>query len=76
MEKDEDTVDYIREVRMILADSIDMLLNLQNDLHDENDEEITQINSPVELVDMSYDLAYSHRIDVAQSEFMKREDKS
>ena len=45
-------------------------------IFDENDEEITPINSPLELVDMSYDLAYSHRIDVAQSEFMKREDKS
>ena len=73
MSDNADVVDYIREVRMILADSIDTLLNLQHDICEDKDEEITPITSAVELVDMSYDVSYSEQIKQAQSEFMKRE---
>ncbi len=68
-----DVVDYIKEVRMILADSIDTLLNLQHDLTEEKDDEITPITSVVDLVDMSYDISYDNKIKEAQSEFMKRD---
>lgn len=73
MSDNADVVDYIREVRMILADSIDTLLNLQHDIYEDKDEEITPVTSVVELVDMSYDVSYSEQIRGAQSEFMKRE---
>ncbi len=68
-----DLVDYIREVRMILADSIDVLLNLEHDSFDDKCEEIVPINSAVELVDMSYDVAESQKIKSAESELMKRQ---
>ena len=73
MSDNADVVDYIREVRMILADSIDTLLNLQYDLSQDEDEQITPITNVVELVDMSYDVSYSQQIKGAQEEFMKRE---
>ena len=73
MSDNADVVDYIKEVRMILADSIDTLLNLQHDLTEERDEEITPITSVVDLVDMSYDVSYDNKIKDAQSEFMKRD---
>lgn len=73
MSDNADVVDYIKEARMILADSIDTLLNLQHDLTEERDEEITPITSVVDLVDMSYDISYDNKIKDAQSEFMKRD---
>ena len=73
MSKNEDVVDYIKEVRMILADSIDTLLDLQNDITCNLDEKITPINSKAELVDTAYDMAYDQKIKSAQDEFMKRE---
>ncbi|MGQ0606633.1 MAG: hypothetical protein ACT4OD_06790 [Candidatus Nitrosotenuis sp.] len=73
MSENTDMVDYIREVRLILADSIDTLLNLQHDLYEDKDEEITPVNNVVELVDMSYDISYSQKINDAQTDFMKRE---
>ena len=73
MSQNEDIVDYIKEVRMILADSIDTLLNLQDDIAADADEQIIPISSKAELVDMSYDVAYDQKIKGAQDEFMKRE---
>ena len=73
MSKNEDVVDYIKEVRMILADSIDTLLDLQNDITCNLDEKIIPINSKAELVDTAYDMAYDQKIKSAQDEFMKRE---
>lgn len=72
MSDNSDVVDYIREVRMILADSIDTLLNLQHDMT-EVDEEITPVESVVELVDMGYDVALSEKLKKAETEFLKRE---
>lgn len=73
MSDNADVVDYIREVRLILADSIDTLLNLQHDIYEDRDEEITPVTNVVELVDMSYDVSYANQIKGAQEEFMKRE---
>ncbi|MFM7861150.1 MAG: hypothetical protein ACKO7Y_00110 [Candidatus Nitrosotenuis sp.] len=77
MSASEDIVDYIKEVRMVLADSIDTLLNLQNDLQNEitieKDDEITPISSKAQLVDISYDIAYAQKIKNAQDEFSKRD---
>ncbi|HIH68487.1 MAG TPA: hypothetical protein HA290_03325 [Candidatus Nitrosotenuis sp.] len=73
MSKNEDVVDYIKEVRMILADSIDTLLDLQNDITCNLDEKIIPINSKAELVDTAYDMAYDQKIKSAQDDFMKRE---
>jgi len=67
-----DVVDYIKEVRMILADSIDTLLNLQHDVSDVDDE-IVPVNSAAELVDMGYDVSHSERLKRAESDFLKRE---
>jgi len=68
-----DLVDYIREVRMIFADSIDTLLNLESDALDEKQEEIVLITSAAELVDMSYDVAESQKMKSAEAELMKRQ---
>jgi len=77
MSANEDIVDYIKEVRMVLADSIDVLLNLQHDLQNEitieKDDEITPISSKAELVDMTYDIAYDQKIKSAQEEFTRRD---
>ena len=73
MSKNEDVVDYIKEVRMILADSIDTLLDLQNDITCNLDEKLIPINSKAELVDTAYDMAYDQKIKSAQDDFMKRE---
>lgn len=73
MNDDSDLVDYIRDVRLILADSIDALLNLEYDTDDEEDETISPIHSVVELVDMSYDVAQAEKIKQAQSRFLERE---
>jgi hypothetical protein len=73
MSGNEDVVDYIKEVRMILADSIDILLNLQNDLTLDQDETITPITSKAELIDITYDMAYDQKIKSAQDEYMKRD---
>lgn len=72
MSDNSDVVDYIREVRMILADSIDTLLNLQHDMNDV-DEEITPVENVVELVDMGYDVALSEKLKKAETDFLKRE---
>jgi hypothetical protein len=68
-----DLVDYIKEVRMILADSIDTLLNLEYDTIYEKDEELVPVNNIVELVDMSFDVAHSEKLRHAESEFLKRQ---
>lgn len=68
-----DLVDCIREVRMILADSIDTLLNLESDALDEKPDEIVPITSAVELVDMGYDVAESQKIKSAESELVRRQ---
>lgn len=73
MNDNSDLVDYIKEVRMILDDSIDTLLNLECDALCENDEDLVPINSAVELVDMSYSVADSEKIKSAESEFLKRQ---
>lgn len=69
----EDIVDYIKEVRMILADSIDALLNLQADITLEQDEAIIPITSKAELVDITYDIAYEQKIKSAQDQYIKRD---
>jgi hypothetical protein len=73
MNDDEDLVDYIKEVRMILADSMDTLFNLEYDAINEKDEEVVPIISVTELIDMSYDVADSQRIKNAETELMKRQ---
>ena len=68
-----DLVDYIRDVRIILADSIDTLLNLQYDALDDKREEIIPINSVAEIIDMGYDVAESQKLRSAEDELMKRQ---
>ncbi|MFN3654626.1 MAG: hypothetical protein ACK4TO_04775 [Candidatus Nitrosotenuis sp.] len=72
MNENHDIVDYIRELRMVLADSIDVLLNLQFE-EDNEEDELVPITSTVDLVDMSYDVAYSNKLKTAESEFLKRQ---
>ncbi|MFY9300996.1 MAG: hypothetical protein WAO91_07395 [Candidatus Nitrosotenuis sp.] len=69
----EDLVDCIKEVRMILADSMDTLLNLEYEAINEKDEEVVPIRSVTDLIDMSYDVADSQRIKTAEAELMKRQ---
>lgn len=73
MEENADVVDYIREARTILADSMDVLLNLQHDLRRDEDEGIVPVNDVVELIDMGYDVAHFENLKKAETEFMKRE---
>jgi hypothetical protein len=73
MNDDADLVDYIKEVRMILADSMDTLFNLEYDAINEKDDEVVPISSVTELIDMSYDVADSQRIKNAETELMKRQ---
>jgi hypothetical protein len=73
MSENEDLVDYIKEVRMILADSIDTLLNLQHESEYEKDDEVVPINNVVELVDMAFDVVNSQKIKTAESELLKRQ---
>ncbi|MBM3905068.1 MAG: hypothetical protein FJ354_00075 [Thaumarchaeota archaeon] len=77
MSGNEDIVDYIKEVRMVLADSIDTLLTLQHDLQNEitveKDDEITSISSKAQLLDITYDIAYDQKIKNAQDELSKRD---
>ena len=73
MSTNEDVVDYIKEVRMILADSIDTLLNLQDDTTLDQDETLVPITSKAELVDITYDIAYDQKIKSAQDDYMKRD---
>ena len=68
-----DLVDYVKEVRMILADSIDTLLNLECEALNEKDEKVVPVSSVIELVDMSYDVAESQKLKNAESELMKRQ---
>lgn len=72
MNENSDLVDYIKEARMILADSIDTLLNLEYDSY-EKDDEIVPINNAVELVDMAFDVLHSQKIKAAESELLKRQ---
>ncbi|MEW6043568.1 MAG: hypothetical protein AB1608_04850 [Thermoproteota archaeon] len=73
MSESSDIVDYIKELRMVLADSIDLLLNLQFEGIYDQDDEIIPVNSSAELVDMSYDVAHSIKLKIAESEFLKRQ---
>ena len=73
MSGNEDIVDYIKEVRMILADSIDTLLNLQDDTTLDQDETLVPITSKAELVDITYDIAYDQKIKSAQDDYMRRD---
>ncbi|HXG73533.1 MAG TPA: hypothetical protein VNK44_01755 [Candidatus Nitrosotenuis sp.] len=71
MSESTDIVDYIRELRMVLADSIDVLLNLQSE--EDEEEDLVPITCAADLIDMSYDLARSSRLKAAESEFLKRQ---
>jgi len=73
MNDNSDLVDYIKETRIILADSLDVLLNLEFEALCEKDEEIIPINNVVELVDMSFDVAHSEKLKQAESELLKRQ---
>jgi hypothetical protein len=68
-----DVVDYIRELRMILADSINMLLNLQFEGIYEKDDELVPVSSSMELVDIVYDVAHLARLKAAESDLLKRQ---
>jgi hypothetical protein len=73
MSDNSDLVDYIKETRIILADSLDVLLNLEYEALYEKDEELIPISNIVELVDMSFDVARSEKLKQAESEFLKRQ---
>ena len=73
MNDSSDLVDYIKEVRLILADSIDTLLNLECETLYEKDDNLTPINNVVELVDMSYDVAETEKVKIAESGLLKRQ---
>ncbi len=73
MSDNSDLVDYIKETRMILADSLDVLLNLEHEALYEKDEELVPINNVVELVDMSLDVSHSEKLKQAESELLKRQ---
>lgn len=66
-------VDYIKEVRLIIADSIDELLNLEYEALYEKDDDLIPINNLVEIVDMSYDLGRTEKLKQAESELLKRQ---
>ena len=73
MSDNSDLVDYIKETRMILADSLDVLLNLEHEALYKKDEELVPINNVVELVDMSLDVSHSEKLKQAESELLKRQ---
>ncbi|HEX9844966.1 MAG TPA: hypothetical protein VGA92_00715 [Candidatus Nitrosotenuis sp.] len=73
MSDNSDLVDYIKETRLILADSLDVLLNLEHEALYEKDEELVPINNVVELVDMSLDVSHSEKLKQAESELLKRQ---
>jgi hypothetical protein len=73
MNENMDVADYIREVRIILADSIDTLLNLEYEVQFDKDEEIVPMKSPAELVDMIYDVSDSEKLKKAESRLMERQ---
>ncbi|MGQ0771404.1 MAG: hypothetical protein ACT4NT_01330 [Nitrososphaerota archaeon] len=73
MNDSSDLVDYIKEARMVLDDTIETLLNLKGDALCEKDEAIIPISNVVELVDMSYGISDSEKIKSAESEFLKRQ---
>ncbi len=73
MNDSSDLVDYIKEVRIILADSLDTLLNLEYETLYEKDEELVSVNNVVELIDMSLDVARSEKLKHAESELLKRQ---
>jgi hypothetical protein len=73
MNDDSDLVDYIKEVRLIIADSIDELLNLEYEALYEKDDDLIPINNLVEIVDMSYDLGRTEKLKQAESELLKRQ---
>lgn len=73
MEDNADLVDYIKDVRMLIADSIDTLLELEYDATSEYEDRIVPVNSVVDLVDMSLDVNYSEKLKRAESELMKRQ---
>jgi hypothetical protein len=73
MNDNSDLVDYIKDVRMIIADSIDTLLNLEYEAIYEKDEDIVPINNVVELIDMSFDVGHVEKIKQAESDLLKRQ---
>jgi hypothetical protein len=73
MNDSSDLVDYIKEVRLILADSIDTLLNLEYDVLYEKDDEIVLVSSVVDLVNMSYDVAETEKLKNAESGLLERQ---
>jgi hypothetical protein len=73
LDENSDIVDYIREARSVLADSMDTLLNLKHDVNCEEDDKITPVNHVVELIDMGYDIAHSEKLKKAEVAFVERE---
>lgn len=73
MEDNSDLVDYIKDVRMLIADSIDTLLELEYETSSDDEDRIVPINSVIELVDMSLDVNHSEKLKRAESELMKRQ---
>jgi hypothetical protein len=73
MNDDSDLVDYIKQVRMILDDSMETLLNLKLDALYEKDDDLVPIDNVVELIDMSFDVGRAEKIRQAESELLKRQ---
>ena len=73
MDEGYDLVDCIRDIRVLLDESIDILSELQFSTLSDTDEEITPINNMIELIDMSIDVGRSERLKQAEAGLMRRQ---
>ena len=69
---DDDLPDSVKECIKILDDCVDFLSNLEHELEDEKEDEITSNLELHQLYDMTEDVAESAKIKRAESNLVRR----
>ena len=70
---DEDLPETIEKCMKILDENVDFLSNLEQDLEDEKEDELTAGMELYQLYDMTEDVAESSKLKRAESNLMRRQ---
>jgi len=71
---DEDLPEYVKKCLDILEENVEILANLEYDLADEKEDELTPDMELHNLYDMTEDVAESAKLKRAESNFTRRQD--
>ena len=70
---EDDLPEAVKKCLDILEENVDILANLEYDLNDENEDEVTTDMQLHDLYDMAEDVSESSKLKRAESNFMRRQ---